>query len=361
MFRRAVLGYDRFQVDTYVQWAEDELATADREREHLVARHLRVQADLEESRQLLSHSPGAAEFLQLSRRIGSLLATAADEAESLRADAEADRSAASAQAEQTIAQAEQFLADGRTEAERHVAYAVLEAAGTVAEAQRIAAEITHRAEQVRREARAEAATRLESVQVIEQRAAEQAERIRRQAEEAAATALLQARDEVVRMLTAGQEARRRADAQAAADRERRDAEAMTRSASLRAEVAALERRRTRLRAEVAAAGRAARRGGRRSAGRPALPVPRDAALAVPVPAGALTTARTDPSTPAPRARSVVVLTGAPEDDDVVGGSPCSLRSSRAGRRTRRRSHPPWTAGCRTSPRARSAGSGAPEA
>ena len=52
MFRRAVLGYDRFQVDTYVQWAEDELATADREREHLVARHLRVQADLEESRQL---------------------------------------------------------------------------------------------------------------------------------------------------------------------------------------------------------------------------------------------------------------------------------------------------------------------
>ena len=250
MFRRAVLGYDRFQVDTYVQWAEDELATADREREHLVARHLRVQADLEESRQLLSHSPGAAEFLQLSRRIGSLLATAADEAESLRADAEADRSAASAEAEQTIAQAEQFLADARTEAERHVAYAVLEAAGTVAEATRLAAEITHRAEQVRREARAEAATRLESVQVIEQRAAEQADRIRRQAEEASATALLQARDEVVRMLTAGQAARRRADAQAAADRERQDTEALARSASLRAEVAALERRRSRLRAEV---------------------------------------------------------------------------------------------------------------
>src|SRR4051794_12811672 len=48
MFRRAVAGYDRFQVDTYVQWAEDELATADREREHLLARHLHTQAALQE-------------------------------------------------------------------------------------------------------------------------------------------------------------------------------------------------------------------------------------------------------------------------------------------------------------------------
>ena len=239
MFRRAVLGYDRFQVDTYVRWAEDELTTADREREHLVARCLRVQADLEESRQLLSHSSAGAEFLQVSRRIGSLLATAADEAESLRADAEADRSAASAQADETIAQAEQFLADGKQEAERLVAYAVLEAAATVAEAKRTAAEITLRAEQLRREARAEAATRLESVQVIEQRAAEEAEQIRRHAEEAASAALLQAREDVLRMLTAGREERRRADAQAAADRERRDREAMARSAFLRAEVAAL--------------------------------------------------------------------------------------------------------------------------
>ncbi len=51
------------------------------------------------------------------------------------------------------------------------------------------------------------------------------------------------------MLAVGREVRRRADAQAAADRTRRDTEAMARSASLRAEVAALERRRSRLRAE----------------------------------------------------------------------------------------------------------------
>src|SRR3954471_19673251 len=89
MFGRAVAGYDRFQVDTYVQWAEDELAAADREREHLLARHLRTQAALEETRQLLPHSSSAGEFLQVSTRIGSLLASTADEAEGLRADAEA--------------------------------------------------------------------------------------------------------------------------------------------------------------------------------------------------------------------------------------------------------------------------------
>src|SRR3954447_22781786 len=74
MFKRAVTGYDRFQVDTYVQWAEDELATADREREHLMARHLGTVAALEEARGLLAHSSGGVEFLQVSRRIGSMLA-----------------------------------------------------------------------------------------------------------------------------------------------------------------------------------------------------------------------------------------------------------------------------------------------
>ena len=77
MFRRVVVGYDRFQVDTYVRWAEDELAAADREHEHLVARHLETRAELEEALELLSHSSGGGEFLQLSRRIGTMLAAAA--------------------------------------------------------------------------------------------------------------------------------------------------------------------------------------------------------------------------------------------------------------------------------------------
>src|SRR3712207_1190968 len=106
MFRRAVVGYDRYQVDTYVQWAEDELATADRERRHLEVRHLRTQTALEEAQQLLAHSPTGGDFLQASRRIGSMLAVAADEAEAMRAHAQADRAAAAAGTQRAVAAAE---------------------------------------------------------------------------------------------------------------------------------------------------------------------------------------------------------------------------------------------------------------
>jgi hypothetical protein len=246
MFRRSVAGYDRFQVDTYVQWAEDELATADREREHLLARHLRTRADLEEARELLSHSPGGGEFLRLSRQIGSMLAAAADDAASMRAEAEADRSAASAQAERMVAEAERVLADAAAEAERALAQAAAEVEEKTADAARLAAE----AEQTGRDARAEAAARLEEVRAIEQRAAEHAGRIRQQAVEEAAAARLQARDEVVRMLSTGREERRRADVEAAATRERMDRDAATRAASLLAEIAALEHRRSALRTEI---------------------------------------------------------------------------------------------------------------
>ena len=246
MFRRAVAGYDRFQVDSYVQWAEDELASADREREHLVARHLRTRAALGEARQLLTHSAGGAEFLGVSRRIGSMLAVAADEAEGIRAEADAERSTASLQAEQMVAQGERFLADAEAEAERMLAEVATEAAEMVAEAGRVVEE----AEQTGREARAEAEARLEKVLVVEQRAADDAVRIRQQATEEAAAARLQARDEFVRMLGTGRDERRRADAEAAATRDRLDREAAARRAALLAEVAALEDLRSSLRAEV---------------------------------------------------------------------------------------------------------------
>jgi cell division septum initiation protein DivIVA len=246
MFRRAAVGYDRFQVDTYVQWAEAELATADREREHLLARCLDLQGSLEETRLLLSHSAGGAGFLQVSHRIGAMLAAAADEAESIRTDAAADRSAATAEAEQTIARAEQQLAGAIAEADRLRTAAATEAAGVLDEARRQALELQHQAERVRRKARAEADTRLQSVGVIEQRA----EQVRRQAEEAAASALRQARAEVIRMLDVGREQRRRADAEADAVRERLEQAAVARSGSLRAEVAALEARRALLREQA---------------------------------------------------------------------------------------------------------------
>jgi hypothetical protein len=258
MFRRAVAGYDRFQVDTYVQWAEDELAAADRERDRLLAIHLGTRAALEEARELLSHSAEGAEFLGSARRIGSMLAAAADEAQSMRAEAEAHRSAACAQAEDMAARSERLLADATTEAGRLLADAATEAgrmvAAAVTEVEKMAAEagrIGAAAAQTTRAARAEAASRLESVRVIEERAAEQAERIRRQAMEEALASRQQARDELIQMMSTGRDERRRADAEAAATRERQDRDAAARRAALMAEVADLEHRRVALRLALA--------------------------------------------------------------------------------------------------------------
>jgi cell division septum initiation protein DivIVA len=246
MFRRAVGGYDRFEVDTYVRWAEDELATADHEREHLLTRHLSTCAALEEARQLLGHSPGGGELLRLADRVGSVLAVAADEADSMRAEAEADRRAAAAQAARTAAQAQRLLADAGAEARRLVG----DAAARVEEMTAGAARVADEAGRTLHAAREAAEARLEEVRAGERRAAADADRIRQQAAAEAAAARLQARDEVVRMLGAGRDVRRRADDEAAATRERLERDAATRRAALLAEVAALEHRRTALRAEV---------------------------------------------------------------------------------------------------------------
>ena len=246
MFRRTVAGYDRFQVDTYVRWAEDEIATADREREHLVERHLRTRASLDEARELLTHSASAGEFLHLSRRLGTMLAAAADEAEDMRAVAQADRALAAEEVQQAAAKAEQMLADTAAEAEQTRADVAVEVAARLADAGRIVVD----AELTRRDARVEAAARLQEVARIEQRAAAQADEIRRTASADAAASLLRARDEVVGMLGVGREQRRRADDEALAIRLRQDQDAVDRRAALLAEISDLEHRRTRLRAEV---------------------------------------------------------------------------------------------------------------
>jgi cell division septum initiation protein DivIVA len=246
MFRRAAVGYDRFQVDTYVQWAEDELATAAREREHLVERHLRTRADLDEARRLLSHSPEGGELLQVSSRIGSMLAAAADEAERIRTEAEAHRSTATAQANRKLGYARW-----------RIAYAEAKATGLVAQAARAAEEmaatarrLVDAAEQTRADARTEAEARLAEALAVEERAAANAQHVHQQAAEQAAAAQRQARDEIARMFSTGRDERRRADAEAAATRERLASDAATRYVSLLAEVEGLEHRRASLRAEV---------------------------------------------------------------------------------------------------------------
>jgi cell division septum initiation protein DivIVA len=260
MFRRAALGYDRFQVDTYVQWAEDELATAERERERLLTRQVETRAALEDARQLLAHSSSGAELLRISGRIGSMLAAAADEAEGMRAEAEGIRAeaegmraeaegmraeaegmrtAASKAARCTVAEAERVLAESAAEAERIVATAAAQAGQTIGAA-----------EQIRSEARVEAAARREETAALHVRAAVEAQRLRQEAVEEASAARVQARSEIVAMLAAGREERRRADDAATALRQRLDLDAWTRRAAVLAEVDGLELRRTALEAEV---------------------------------------------------------------------------------------------------------------
>ena len=246
MFRRVPVGYDRFQVDTYVQWAEDELVAAAREREHLVERHLRTRADLDEARRLLSHTPDGAEFLQVSRRIGSMLAAAADEAESIRTAADAQRSAATAEANRKLGYARWRITYAEARARALMARAARDAEETAATARRLVDD----AERLRTEARTEAEARLAGARAVEQQAAANARLVHEQAVEQASAARLQARDEIARMLSTGRDERRRADADAAATRERLALDAATRYASLLAEVDGLEHRRASLRAEV---------------------------------------------------------------------------------------------------------------
>jgi hypothetical protein len=246
MFRRTLAGYDRFQVDTYVQWAEDELVTADREREHLLAGHLHTRAELDEARELLAHSAGGGEFLQLSRRIGSLLAAAADEADAMRAAGEAELSAAAAEAAGTAAQAEDLLAGARTEAKRLVTEATARAQELALEADRRIAD----ADRIGQDARAEAAERLEAAHRGEEQAAAMAAQLRLAALADADAARSRARQDVIALLATGREQRLRADAEATATRERLDRDAAARRAVLLAEVAELEHRREVLRADL---------------------------------------------------------------------------------------------------------------
>jgi hypothetical protein len=249
MFRRTLAGYDRYQVDTYVRWAEDELVAADRQREHLLARSLQTQAALEEARTLLSHSSAGGEYLQVSRRVGSMLADAADEAATIRAEADNHRSVARAQAAVVAADARRALDEAEARAVRTLAEAATRATAMIIEAGRTVAV----AEQAGRDVRAEAEAHLAGARAVEAEARAQADRIRAGALEEAAAARLSARAEVVRMLDTAREERRRADAAAATVRERLDRDAAAYRAALLAETAELEHRRHVLRTELGAA------------------------------------------------------------------------------------------------------------
>jgi cell division septum initiation protein DivIVA len=216
VFRTAVRGYDRLQVDNYVSWSEAELRAARRETDDLVERYGRACAELEISRRLLARSPGGQEVTAVSERMGRMLRMAADEAAALTAAGQEE--------------AEQILADARTEADARLRKAH--------EIKQMAVEASDRMRQEARRLRAEAAAEVE-------RARAQAAQILREAD--AERDRLAAESATKRSKAEAELAKWVADTRAAARREQEETAAAAEAAlaEVRGEVEDLERRRDR--------------------------------------------------------------------------------------------------------------------
>ncbi|MGY1624706.1 hypothetical protein ACI789_21080 [Geodermatophilus sp. SYSU D00965] len=221
LFRTALRGYDRLQVDNYVSWAESELLAARRENEDLLTRYGACSAELELSRRLLACSPEGREMVRTSERVGEILRLAADEAAQLTeaGQMEGDRIRAQARSEADVllrrahqvkdeAVAESGRIQEEAQAVREDAAAEWELAG--AEAVRM-----------REEAAADAAGE-------RQRAAEEAAATRREAREQAAEELRQARVTAERLLAEAAVERTRLADEAAAKRAREATETAAR-------------------------------------------------------------------------------------------------------------------------------------
>lgn len=152
VFRAALRGYDRLQVDNYVAWAETELLAVRRANDDLLTRYGACSAELEISRRLLACSPAGREQVRTSERVGEILRLAADEAARLTeagaADADRIRGVARAEADALLRRARE-VRDGavadcermRAEAEEARAAAEEELARAHAEVHRLTAQL----------------------------------------------------------------------------------------------------------------------------------------------------------------------------------------------------------------------------
>ncbi|SDM27392.1 hypothetical protein SAMN05660642_02097 [Geodermatophilus siccatus] len=152
VFRAALRGYDRLQVDNYVAWAETELLAVRRANDDLLTRYGACSAELEISRRLLACSPAGREQVRTSERVGEILRLAADEAARLTeagaADADRIRGVARAEADALLRRARE-VRDGavadcermRAEAEEARAAAEEELAQAHAEVRRLTAQL----------------------------------------------------------------------------------------------------------------------------------------------------------------------------------------------------------------------------
>lgn len=170
VFRTAVRGYDRLQVDNYVAWAESEIAAARRETDDLAARYGQVSAELEISRRLLARSPGGQEMTNVSERMGRILQMAADEASEITATATAD--------------ADRIVAEARADADARLRKAH--------EIKQIAAATADRIQEEAEQLRAAAAAELEAARRrADQYLREATAQVRREAQAATAAAQAQ--------------------------------------------------------------------------------------------------------------------------------------------------------------------------
>ncbi|WP_236830188.1 DivIVA domain-containing protein [Blastococcus sp. KM273128] len=224
-FRGSVRGYDRVQVDNYVAWAENELAAAQREREHLLDRVVACGTELEISRRLLAEQPAGRERPSVSARVAEVLRLAEDQAAQVLDAAEAE--------------AAQLRADARLEADARLrkAHEIKELAIDVADQLRVNAQ--------RDRAEGTAALEQAQAQVAELLRAAAAERDRLAAEAAAERDRLAAEAAAERDRFAAEAAAERERAAEQAQRERAAADDAARAhlATLRAEVEDLCRQR----------------------------------------------------------------------------------------------------------------------
>jgi cell division septum initiation protein DivIVA len=152
LFRAALRGYDRLQVDNYVAWARSELLAVRRANDDLLSRYGACSAELEISRRLLACSPAGREQVRTSERVGEILRLAADEAARLTdagaADADRLRGVARAEADALLRRAREVKDDAvadcarmRQEAEQLRTAAAEELARAHAEVRRLTAEL----------------------------------------------------------------------------------------------------------------------------------------------------------------------------------------------------------------------------
>jgi cell division septum initiation protein DivIVA len=145
VFSARLRGYDPFEVDEYVAWAEGEVAAARREAEHVLARYGACAAELEISRRLLAQNPKGRDVSTVSDRVRDILRLAADEASTM-------VEAAGEEAEQILAEA-RLEADARLRKARQVKEM---AAATADEMRDLAQRDRADAAALREQARAEA-------------------------------------------------------------------------------------------------------------------------------------------------------------------------------------------------------------